>query len=496
MTLDQTELRAQHDSLQLDFFNATQKITELTAASNTLQQQVADLDREKWEAQEEVQQKGEELRILTLDHTELRAQHEQKIEELRKITLTNTELMTQKEEMQTSLIKALQTITDLNDRMAKMELQVQRVGVLEAQKTMMESQVNDLNRQCASWRGQYHDTVERLLPLQVIPSQNAEARLPHNQSLDLLTEFDSVSAVGAGSSAWCVIEARVADAESAIEDSHVALSTQSAPAGGRNACLVPTALLLREGGAIEAKDLSEGTELLNCNGEKVIVEASQLLPGDRMRDFVEIQIEDGGVFKATRDHRVEACADGHEIFAACLGELREGMFLKTNSNQGRVQITSVLDKPNMTESVVEFSLVDSNATVALVIGTIAISIFGAPKTRIAYHTNLLKGSYDCVEMGSNISKKAKTEPWEPGFCKGGQVLVSSQGFPASQGSIGHPTCAGACTFFQRGGCKFGILCNDCHVIGCSKGRIRSNKRGIQRRLRSKASASLANSNCT
>jgi len=150
----------------------------------------------------------------------------------------------------------------------------------------------------------------------------------------------------------------------------------------------------------------------------------------------------------------------------------------------------------MTGSVVEFSLVDANATVALVVGTSAVSIFGAPKTQISYHANLSKGTYDCVETSSNVSKKAKTEPWGPDSCKVSPVLVASDAFPASRGSVGHPQCAGACTFFHRGGCKFGILCTDCHVTGCTKNRVRSNKRGIQRRLRSKASASIANSSCT
>merc|ERR1712232_704932 len=109
-------------------------------------------------------------------------------------------------------------------------------------------------------------------------------------------------------------------------ESDVALSVQSAPPGGRRQCLPLTARLLTPEGIIEVKDLHAGIELLSLGGEKVLVEASCVLPGDRLRDFVEVEVEKGGILKATTDHRLEACMDGYGFHAVCMGDLREGMW--------------------------------------------------------------------------------------------------------------------------------------------------------------------------
>lgn len=211
---------------------------------------------------------------------------------------------------------------------------------------------------------------------------------------------------------------------------------------------------------------------------------------------MEVEIESGGVLKATRDHRLEACIEGYEFQEVCMRELCAGMWLRTSSGHGRARIAAVRHGNNEVGSVVEFSLKVANATAMLVAGTEAVSIFGAPHARVAYQVNLLKGAYDCLDVSSHTTKRAKTEPCESSTAMVCPVLVSSTAFPASRGSVGHPVCAGACAHFIRGSCKFGILCNDCHVEGCMKGRTRMNKRGIQRRLRNKSSSARDNTNFT
>eukprot|EP00929_Paragymnodinium_shiwhaense_P053279 TRINITY_DN26665_c0_g1_i1.p1 TRINITY_DN26665_c0_g1~~TRINITY_DN26665_c0_g1_i1.p1 ORF type:complete len:719 (+),score=122.29 TRINITY_DN26665_c0_g1_i1:114-2270(+) len=266
--------------------------------------------------------------------------------------------------------------------------------------------------------------------------------------------------------------------------SEASWSIQTAPCRLTKECLSLDTKLQTTTGITRAADLKVGAELQGPHGETVVVSQCRTLPGDRLRDFVHITLESGSTLTATADHRVQARIAGLEYYVTPFGDLKVGMCLALADN-APASITSVERSNNLAKEVVEIVVTPPNAPIFLVAhgGNEMLRAYGSARSNFSYCKNAARGSFDCKEVRSDVSSaRAKTDP--------------CVALPASRGSRGHPCCRGACAHFaKRGQCKFGYMCDDCHIRGCTKGRTRKNKRGIKSRLQFKVAAATSTSSC-
>ena len=143
--------------------------------------------------------------------------------------------------------------------------------------------------------------------------------------------------------------------------------------------------------------------------------------------------------------------------------------------------------------VVEFVREDPSAVVPLAVGVDAAGVCGASACRCGFCWSPLEGTYDCFcHVSDGSAERARAGPWSSRGTGAG-AYVDDECFPAarrvfapSRGSHGHPACAGACAHFHgKGGCRFGLMCVDCHAPGCTTPRARANERPPRQRERAR-----------
>lgn len=246
---------------------------------------------------------------------------------------------------------------------------------------------------------------------------------------------------------------------------------------------VDALLLTTDRLAKKAGDLTREALLLSTDFEPVAMEKC-IVTANWEKDFVKVHVADSH-FLVTSDHIVEAAKDdGWPFSPVPANELKAGMVLRSLTEvaaagtvaEGTLPIAHVDKMPRLEQAVVQFTLANRNMTIWLQVGQVAVSVFGAQPCNVEYRTDLARRSLYISprvhEFHQQLQGSARSAPTLNHQEQQRETLVFDDGFAPSRGSQGHPECSGACGLFSRGSCTYGILCDDCHVQGCTRRRIR------------------------
>merc|ERR1719460_543411 len=85
---------------------------------------------------------------------------------------------------------AMQKLGQLTDSVAEVATLKGRISLLEEQKAAMQSQVQEAERASISWRGEFLDMVNRLVPMKVTPGQCTNLTIPVVHEAESLDGFD------------------------------------------------------------------------------------------------------------------------------------------------------------------------------------------------------------------------------------------------------------------------------------------------------------------